>query len=115
MHHYKLGNALMDLERLDDALACYRRVLELEPRHAQALNNTGTILETKGNLDEALRHYRQSILADGALLSPHNNLAMLLHRMDRFAEAADAYQAQLRVAPASEEIWCNLGNVYIGL
>lgn len=42
---YNLGNALAFAERLEDALAAYNRVLELQPDHADALHNKAIVEE----------------------------------------------------------------------
>ena len=35
-----------------DALACYRRAIEVRPDYAEAFNNQGVVLRDQGKLDE---------------------------------------------------------------
>ena len=51
--HYNLGNTLMDLGRLDEAEAIYRRALRIKPDFVEAHNNLGITLKDLGRLDEA--------------------------------------------------------------
>ena len=43
-----LGNALKNQGDLDEAIACYRRALELKPDYAVAHNNLGNAFRTRG-------------------------------------------------------------------
>ena len=43
-----LGNALKQQAKLDEAAACYRRVLEIAPDSAQARNDLGLIAQAQG-------------------------------------------------------------------
>jgi tetratricopeptide (TPR) repeat protein len=48
--HNNLGAAFKDQGKLDEAIACYRRALELKPDFAEAHNNLGNALErTRGS------------------------------------------------------------------
>ncbi len=55
------GYALKDQGKLDEAVACYRRALELNPDYAEAHNNLGIALKDQGKLDEAVACYRRAL------------------------------------------------------
>ena len=55
--HYLLGNACGSLGQLDRAAACYRRALELDPRHAKAEE----FLMKVESLIESREHYRTGL------------------------------------------------------
>ena len=59
--HNNLGNALQDQGNLDEAVACYRRALELKPDYAEAHSNLGIALQDQGRLDEAIACYRRAM------------------------------------------------------
>ena len=44
---------------MDEAIACYRKAIELDPKFALAHNNLGNALEDKGQVDEAIACYRR--------------------------------------------------------
>src|SRR5665213_152629 len=48
-------------EKLDDAVRIYKRVLQLKPDHAEAINNLGTVLQAQGKLREASTYFAQSL------------------------------------------------------
>ena len=46
--------------KLDEAVACCRRALELKPDYAEAHYNLGIALKDQGKLDEAVACYRRA-------------------------------------------------------
>ena len=44
-----------------EAVACYRRALELKPDYAEAHNNLGNALKDQGKLDEAVACCRRAL------------------------------------------------------
>ena len=56
-----LGASLAGRGRTDDAIACYRRALALDPDFALALYNLGLALRRRGQLDEALAALRRAV------------------------------------------------------
>ena len=51
------GISLDTLERLEEALSCYDRALELNPHFEWAWNNKGAVLDKLGRLEQALACY----------------------------------------------------------
>ena len=56
MAHNNLGIALRDQRKLDEAIAAYRKAIELDPKYAMAYNNLGIALSAPG---EAGRGHRR--------------------------------------------------------
>src|SRR4051794_31202841 len=67
LRHHQAGS-------LDEAIACYRRALELEPQNAAALSNLGAALQHQGKLDDAVASYRAALAIDPNLVQTLNNL-----------------------------------------
>ena len=59
--HDRLGVALLQQEKVDEAIKHHRRALKLEPAHVQGYYNLGVALAKKGLLDEAAASYRRAI------------------------------------------------------
>ena len=70
--HFRLGSAWEEKLDLDRALACYCRVVELEPRNGAAWYNRGYIHEEQGQLDDAL-----GCFSEAARLQPDDKLALI--------------------------------------
>src|SRR5262245_9190390 len=89
-----LGNLLRRLDRLDEAIACHRRALALEPRRHEARFNLANALAAKGERDEAARCYREVVAARPDFADSFANLAPVL-LSDRAGTEADELIARL--------------------
>ena len=74
--HFKLGNALKDQGKLEEAIAAYREAIRLKPDFADAHKNLGNALANQEKLEEAITEYRKA--RDDA--EPGSNLARLIAR-----------------------------------
>ncbi len=94
-------DAAVDLEAVstDDAVAAYRRALELDPGHSDAHLNLGRLLHEEGRLDEAETHYRRAANADPRSARAFYNLGVALEDRSAVSGAVEAYEAALRLDP----------------
>jgi tetratricopeptide (TPR) repeat protein len=75
---------------LDEAEACYRHALVLDPDDAQTHSALGNLLLDAGRVDEAVTHHQSAAVAAKEDAIVHFNLAIGLERQGRFAEALAA-------------------------
>jgi tetratricopeptide (TPR) repeat protein len=59
------------MERFEDAIKCFEKVLEVNPKNMQAMNNIGIILGRMGKFDEAIEVF-DKVLS----IEPKNEVAM---------------------------------------
>jgi tetratricopeptide (TPR) repeat protein len=89
------------------AREAYRRALELEPDHADALVNLGRMLHAAGAPASAEAHYRKALAVrpddDTALF----NLGVALEDLGRGEEALAAYEKALEVDPGCADAHYN--------
>ena len=64
--------------KFDAAIQVYRRLLTLEPNHAQAYNNLGCMLQAQGKLREASENFAKSLSLMPQLLEQHDGLIATL-------------------------------------
>ena len=74
--HNNLGIALADRGQVDEAIAHYRKALEIKPDYAEAHNNLGIALAGRGQVDEAIAHYRKALEIKPDYAEAHYNLGM---------------------------------------
>jgi len=74
-----LGVALARQSQFDQAIAAYRRALELKPGYPEAHMNLGNAFKDRGELDEALATYRRALQLKPDYREAHSNLIYTLH------------------------------------
>ena len=103
-------------DQLDRAEPMLRKVLEMEPDHATALNFLGYSLADAGrNLDEALEMIQRALEFDpwnGAYL---DSLGWVYFKMGRFEDARAPLETAAREFPADAVILEHLGDLYRAL
>jgi protein O-GlcNAc transferase len=87
---------LKDQGKLDEAVACYRRALELKPDYAEAHNNLGNAFNDQGKLDEAVACYRRALELKPDFAEAHYNLGSALEEIGDLQGAEDSFRAALR-------------------
>jgi tetratricopeptide (TPR) repeat protein len=95
-----------------EAIAAYHRVLEIEPVHAAAHINLGTLHYNRQDFVLAERHYRQALEADPRYALAHFDLGNVLDETGRVAEAIQTYKTALQLAPTYADAHYNLALAY---
>jgi tetratricopeptide (TPR) repeat protein len=90
------GQSLLNLEKSEEALACYEEILKLEPNHPEALVKKGLALERLRKLEEAIGCYDRAIAADHSMTMAYLYKGGLYNRMERFSEALQCYEQALQ-------------------
>jgi tetratricopeptide (TPR) repeat protein len=96
----------------DEAIACYEKVLELQPGYAAAHINLGTIRYNRFEFALAERHYRQAIEADPRYALAYFNLGNVLDETGRLSDAVASYKTALTLAPTYADAHYNIALAY---
>lgn len=102
-----LGEALLRVNRVDEAAASYQRAVELDPRsdlRALYWEWLGLVREMEGRLEEALEAYFHWLDADPVAMSPLDRLASLLVILGRWTDLRllkPQYIRRSEVAPSA--------------
>ena len=95
-----------------EAIEVYQKVLELEPQHAAAHINVGTIFYNRQDFAQAEHHYRAAIEADPRYALAYFDLGNVLDETGRVPEAIKAYSTALMLAPTYGDAHYNLALAY---
>jgi Flp pilus assembly protein TadD len=76
--HSKLGSALLQKGREDEATSQFQEALELNPNLANVQSDLGNLLLQKGRVNEALTHYEAALELQPGNAYFLNNLAWVL-------------------------------------
>lgn len=89
---FNLGNVLDAQGRTAEARIMWRKAIDRAPLFPEAWFNLAVADEDAGRLDEAIAHYCQALGIAGDYADAAYNLALLLHRLERFADALPVWE-----------------------
>ena len=95
-----------------DAIAAYHRVLDIEPLHAAAHINLGTLYYNRQDFGSAEKHYRKAIESDARYALAYFDLGNVLDETGRVQEAIQTYKTALQLAPTYADAHYNLALAY---
>jgi tetratricopeptide (TPR) repeat protein len=95
--------------KLTEAEAFYRRVLALQPSHADALNLLGVVAHQMGRHEQAVEAIRQAIQQNGQNAGYFSNLGNVLYGQGKLDEAIAAYRQAIGIKPDFADAYSNLG------
>jgi tetratricopeptide (TPR) repeat protein len=104
-----VGAALQSDGRLDEAMAHYRRAIELRPDYAPAYNNLASTLRAAGQVQDAVSAYEHALTLRRDYPEAHYNLANALLDEGHSAAAIEHFQMALTAMPDSADVHNNLG------
>lgn len=127
----RLGDLLVQLERLDKAEELYRKLLDEEPTErekATCYHYMGMIKDKQREYDESIRYYKDAIAIKEKILAPtdpilassYNNLGMVYSKMGEYEKALSYYKKDLEICEKTLPVdhrdlatsYNNMGDVY---
>jgi len=90
------GQALLNLGKAQDALACFEEAIALAPQNAEAFVKKGLALERLQRMEQAVESYDQALAVDGSSTLAYLYKGAVCNRLQRFQEALDCYERALK-------------------
>ncbi|MDX1576544.1 MAG: tetratricopeptide repeat protein, partial [Kiloniellales bacterium] len=113
--HFERGLACLQAGDRDGAEAAFKKTLDIDPDHPDALFGSGLCLEAQGKLHEAESAYRHAAMARIDFPQALTNLASLMTRTNRPAEAVQTLDRVLARRSDFEAARFNRGVAYYAL
>ena len=107
--HNNLGTALLQMGRVDEAVADYQKALEINPKLPLARYNLGVALLQNGRVHEVVGHFQAALEIEPDLAKAHYNLGIAFVQLGRVSEALVHYNEALEINPNYAEAEYNLG------
>lgn len=95
-----------------EAIRLYLRVIEMEPMHAAAHINLGTLYYNQHDFQSAEKFYRAAIAADPRYALAYFDLGNVLDETGRLEDAVKAYRTAIAIAPTYADAHYNLALAY---
>jgi tetratricopeptide (TPR) repeat protein/transglutaminase-like putative cysteine protease len=109
---YDLGLAYARTNDHAQAIAAFRKQLELDPNHKHANADLALELQQTGKTDEAIAAYRKQLETTPYEKTAHKNLGLLLAQLGRDADALTELEAAAAIPPDDPETKMALAQVY---
>jgi spermidine synthase len=94
-----LGQALVEMGRMEEAVAHYFRALRIKPHLAAAHHYLGVALGRQGRLEEAISHLNEALRIKPNVAEAQTNLGVALAQQGRFEEASSHFYKALQIKP----------------
>jgi serine/threonine-protein kinase len=94
---------------LEEAIACHKEAIRLNPDSAEAHNNLGAAQYCKDEVDEAIVSYKEAIRLQRDSAEAHSNLGNALRRKGALDEAIASCKEAIRLKPDAADAHWNLG------
>ena len=107
------GRVLMERGRWDEAIAEWKRFVELDPKNARAHYDLANALKAKGDLDGAIAAFSKAIEIDPNLAPLRLARGETLCRMDRFREAIADFDVATKLDPNNHFGWHQAAALYL--
>jgi tetratricopeptide (TPR) repeat protein len=105
VEHHRAG-------RLREAEQIYRRILQAEPDHADALHLLGLIAYQGGQHAQAIEYIGRAVSLNSSVEGYYNSLGMAYRAVGNRSEALSCYRRAVQLKPGFAEAHNNLGNVH---
>jgi len=109
--HYLYGSFLSADDR-DAGLLEYRKELELNPKHTEALATIALEYEARGDLDTAISYARRAVEADAQYFGAHAVLGKLLASAGQVEPGIKELEIARQQAPDSPQVHFSLATAY---
>jgi len=90
----------------------YRHALHVTRNNFLAHYNLGVTLFDKGDVDGAIKQYKDTLKINPHISGAHNNLGIIMFRIGNYTQAIYHFSAALKINPYQAEVYNNLGGVY---
>ncbi len=107
-----LGTQALKANRLERAVAAFKKSISGEVRYAEAHNNLGIVYERTGKYDAAVTQYQLAIELNPSHVSAYMNMGNTCLKQEKYQEAIESYRQVKKLKPDFALTHYNLGVAY---
>ncbi|MEG4535302.1 tetratricopeptide repeat protein [Microcoleus sp. D2_18a_D3] len=109
-YYHNLGNSLQESGRFDEAVAAYKKAIELNPNFSWSYHSLGDVLLKVEKWEEAVAAYKNAVELNPDFSWSYHNLGDALLKLRQWEEAAAAYRCEIALKSDFAWSFCNLGD-----
>ncbi len=112
------GDLQQAAQHYQTAKAYFQKVVEQDPTYAQAYFNLALTQAILGECEAALQNFQRAVdqqfqPSGNVLLTYHAARAQCFERLNRWADAANEYEALIKLMPDNGTFYLNIGQAYV--
>lgn len=107
--YFAQGVYLYRLERYEEAIASYKKVLEFNPNDDKTLSNLGVSQARLRQYSEAIENYNKAIEINKSNYQALSNRGIALGELSQYEEAVISFEQSLKIKPEEYDTWVNQG------
>ena len=107
-----LGAVYRAQAKLDEALKCFQKANQIDPKSAGVAYRIGEIYNDQGDLNKALELFNITVKVDKEYISAYLAKAEILKKQRKFEEAEQVIQDALGIEPRNVGAQVSLGELY---
>jgi tetratricopeptide (TPR) repeat protein len=111
--HLELGNTLLRAGKVEEAISCYQKTIELNPEISQAYHNLGEIYSDRQQWEKAITNYRQAVKINPEGVWSQYGLGKALTNIGEWEEAITYYRQASQLKPDAAVIYHSLGDALV--
>lgn len=99
--------------KFDEAIAEWRKALDLDPQDAAAISNLGAALHGAGRMEDAAREFARALELDPDNVRAHANTGIALARSKQYQDAARHFERALELRPGDAQARSAYGGMLV--
>jgi tetratricopeptide (TPR) repeat protein len=107
------GEALLNEDKVDEAIPHLQKALQLNPGYVEAHNNLGNALLRQGKLDEAISQFQTALKLDPGYADAYHDLGDAFFKQGNLDAAIAQFEKALQINPDDTDAHNNLGNALL--
>jgi Flp pilus assembly protein TadD len=107
--YFDLGYAEQLNGNIQEAMAHYRKALEIDPKQTMAHSNLGVLLAGQGKIAAAMEEYQKALDLDANNVAVHLNFGGMLAGLGRIEDAIPHFQSAIQIDPGNAMGYFSLG------
>ena len=113
--HNKIGLALDEKGRNNEAIYHYNKAIHIKPDYAFAYNNRGISYSELGQYQQAIKDFNKAISIRPTYVDAYNNRGINYGNFGQYQQAIEDYNKAIRLKPNYADAYNNRGTIYVKL
>ncbi len=112
MAYNNRGKVLIDMGRLDEAIADFDRAVAMNPFFHKAYYNRGFVFDKMGRFDEAIADFDKAIASNPSFREAYYNRGLTYNKTGLFGKAIESFTKSLEIDPNDVDAYVSRGISY---